>query len=159
MGCGPRLTPKRRGGRSRTANPGAPRKEAGTGTRVFPNRVENDLERSRGPRGSGDTGRPRCMARSQEAPTLPAPGPCVPEAAAWLSSTPRLSPTPPADPRRAAGLQKAGPSAACPSDICSQRRSVSAASRLRLRKQPKAKRARQRRAEPSREEPAAGRSG
>lgn len=29
VGCGPRLTPKRRGGRSRTANPGAPRKEAG----------------------------------------------------------------------------------------------------------------------------------
>lgn len=37
VGCGPRLTPKRRGGRSRTANPGAPRKEAGTGTRAFPN--------------------------------------------------------------------------------------------------------------------------
>lgn len=29
VGCGPRLTPKRRGGRSPTANPGAPRKEAG----------------------------------------------------------------------------------------------------------------------------------
>lgn len=105
-------------------------KGSGTGTRAFPNRVENDLECSRGPRGGGDTtGRPRSAAPSPEAPTLPAPGPCVPEAAAWLSSTPRRSPTPPADPRRAAGLQKAGPSAACRSDICSPRRE-------RLRSQP-----------------------
>lgn len=43
------------------------------------------------------------------------------EAAAWLPSAPRRSPAPPADPRRAAGLQKGGPSAACLSDICSRR--------------------------------------
>lgn len=43
------------------------------------------------------------------------------EAAAWLPSTPRPSPTPPAGPRRAVGLKKPDPSATSPSDICSQR--------------------------------------
>lgn len=47
--------------------------------------------------------------------------PCVPEAAAWLPSTPEPSPGPRAGPRRAAGLQTPGPSAARGSDICSPR--------------------------------------
>lgn len=53
---------------------GCSEKGSGTGTRAFPNRVENDLERSRGPRDGGDPGRPRCAAPSPEAPTLAAPG-------------------------------------------------------------------------------------
>lgn len=59
--------------------------------------------------------------RAERHPPFQNPGLCVPETAAWLPSTPCRSPTPPADPRRAAGLQKAGPSAACRSDICSPR--------------------------------------
>ena len=47
--------------------------------------------------------------------------PCVPEAAAWLPSTPGPSPTPRAGPRRTAGLQTPDPSAARRSDICSPR--------------------------------------
>lgn len=122
VGCGPRLTPKRRGGRSRTANPGAPRKEAGLEPGHFQTEKKTASSAAVAPAAVG-TGRPRCAAQSRGAPTLPAPGPCVPEVAACLSSTPSPSPTPPADPRRAAGLQKAGPSAACCclSDICSSR--------------------------------------
>lgn len=39
-------------------------KGRGTGTKTFRNGVENDLKRSRGPRGGRDTGRPTCAAPS-----------------------------------------------------------------------------------------------
>lgn len=63
-------------------------------------------------RGAGSRGRRHPPAGAR---------PCVPEAAAWLPSTPGPSPTPCAGPRRAAGLQTPGPSAARRSDICSPR--------------------------------------
>lgn len=64
---------------------------------------------------------PRCGAPRPGGTHPPARGPCVPETASWLPSTPGPSPTPPADPRRAAALQKPGPSDARRSDICSPR--------------------------------------
>lgn len=45
--------------------PGCAEKGSGTETRAFPNGVDNDLERSPGPRGGGDAGRPRCAASSR----------------------------------------------------------------------------------------------
>lgn len=44
--------------------PGWSEKGSGTETKTFRNGVEKDLERSRGPRGSRDTGRPTCAAPS-----------------------------------------------------------------------------------------------
>lgn len=87
----------------------------------------------------------------------PAPRPCVPEAAAWLPSTPGASPMPPAGSRPAAAPQMPGPSAAPESDICSRAASASAARHERLRKEPKAGRPRPARAGRSRAEPEAGR--
>lgn len=103
---------------------------------------------------------PRCGALRPGGAHPPVPRPCVPEAAAWLPSTPGPSPTPPADSRPASGLQEPGPSSARGSDICSRAGSTSAARRDRLRKQPKAGRPRPPpgRAGRSRAEPA-GRKG
>lgn len=68
---------------------------------------------------------PRCGALRPGGAHPPVPRPCVPEAAAWLPSTPG----PPADSRPASGLQEPGPSSARGSDICSRAGSTSAARR------------------------------